>query len=509
MNMRTLLTTFMIGDCGNGVKSIFLALFLFGNVSVSWAVPAEPSRISGEITGEVTATSAILQSRLTMAEKAPNGEVYGQAGWARFVISRHDDFSSSEYSNWLEAKAEQDFIVKHVARNLLPNTQYYYRLEYGTGIDATQLGDINRFITLAGETLSVPISFAHVTCMTYEGFHIGVTRPWYASLLGGRVKSPYEGSDKHLGYPGLVPVASLKPQFVIFNGDNVYYDHGPEESWGKDLKSMRFRWHRQFSQPRFLDLFKQTSTYWTKDDHDFRYNDGDRTVGKKPTLSNGLSVFREQVPVVDPGVADAKTYRTHRVSKDLQMWYLEGRDYRSPNDQQDGPNKTMWGNEQKAWLKQTLLESDATFKIVVSPTPLVGPDRRTKNDNHVNNRGFRHEGQAFLDWLKDNRFDQKGLYLLVGDRHWQYHSIDPRGFEEFSSGSFSYVNAQKPQTPGGYFSSDPDGLIQQPYASPEAMGGFIQVNIDPMSDSNTARLVVRFMHESGKEMYRVERAASH
>ena len=29
----------------------------------------------------------------------------------------------------------------------------------------------------------------------------------------------------------------------------------------------------------------------------------------------------------------------------------------------DGPDKTMWGVEQRAWLERTLLESDATFKI--------------------------------------------------------------------------------------------------------------------------------------------------
>ena len=58
----------------------------------------------------------------------------------------------------------------------------------------------------------------------------------------------------------------------------------------------------------------------------------------------------------------------------------EGRDYRSPHMTPQGPSKTLWGFEQLAWLKRTLLESDAVFKILISPTPLVGPDDANQAD---------------------------------------------------------------------------------------------------------------------------------
>ena len=95
-------------------------------------------------------------------------------------------------------------------------------------------------------------------------------------------------------------------------------------------------------------------------------------------------MFREQLPVTDPADSGAVTYRTHRLNKDLQIWLLEGRDYRSPNTMPDGPGKTVWGERQLAWLKNTLLASDATFKVIVTPTPLVGPDDARKKDNHTN-----------------------------------------------------------------------------------------------------------------------------
>ena len=87
------------------------------------------------------------------------------------------------------------------------------------------------------------------------------------------------------------------------------------------------------------------------------------------TFAQGQEIFRQQVPL-------GKTiYRTFRWGRDLQIWFTDGRDFRSPNDIPDGPEKTIWGTEQKAWLQRTLLESDATWKILISPTPIVGPDR--------------------------------------------------------------------------------------------------------------------------------------
>jgi len=58
------------------------------------------------------------------------------------------------------------------------------------------------------------------------------------------------------------------------------------------------------------------------------------------------------------------------VNEYLQIWLVEGRDFRSPNTITDCPDKSIWGKEQKEWLKKTLLESDAIFKLLISPTPI-------------------------------------------------------------------------------------------------------------------------------------------
>ena len=121
----------------------------------------------------------------------------------------------------------------------------------------------------------------------------------------------------------------------------------------------------------------------------------------------------------------------------------------------DGPDKTLWGVEQIGWLKQTLQESDATWKLLISPTPMVGPDDAYKIDNHTNQKGFRREGRAFFDWIKEKRLDQQGFHVICGDRHWQYHAMDSTGLEEFSCGALVDANSRLGRLPGDPAGTDP------------------------------------------------------
>ncbi len=448
----------------------------------------------GEMAGEVDATSAILQSRLTaIAGPAPvEGDVPGIAGVGRFEISESRDFEGSRKTRWLKAEAAGDFIVKSKVDGLTPATRYYYRLNFGPSEEeAKEVGQICSFRTLQGSEGAEEVSFVVVTGMNYPSFHYG--RPEKGVRKG---KAAYRGSDRELGYPALAAMMKMKPDFFVATGDNVYYDsHDDEEA--TDVAGMRRKWHEQLVQPRFVELFRDTPTYWEKDDHDHRYNDCDLAGDRSPASDLGIRIFREQVPVVDPLDPEAKTYRTFRVNRHLQIWLVEGRDYRSPNKMEDGPDKTLWGAEQIAWLKRTLSASDATYKLLISPTPMIGPDDAYKIDNHANLKGFRHEGRAFFKWIVDAGLEKKGFYLICGDRHWQYHSIDPSGIEEFSCGAINDANSRLGRKPGQKKSTDPDGLIRQPYTQSEASGGFLRVAISAEGVAN-----FEFYDEKGELLHR-------
>ena len=339
--------------------------------------------------------------------------------------------------------------------------------------------------------------------MNYFFFHEGPYKP----------EGAYQGDDKPLGYPGLEAIRKLKPDFFVGTGDNVYFDHPAKSersdrwtgtAWSDRAKTeaeMRRKYHEQFIQPRYVALFAEVPTYWEVDDHDYRYNDCDNTGNKMPTPEMGRRNFREQLPVVDPADPAERTYATFRISRDLQIWLVEGRSYRSPNKMPDGPDKTIWGKTQKQWLKETLLASDAAFKILISPTPLVGPDDRSKRDNHTNLNGFRYEAQEFFGWLEQNGFLEKNFYILCGDRHWQYHARHPSGFEEFSCGALVDANSRLGVKAGSPRSTDPEGKIEQYHCQlkGEPSGGFLMVTVSPKQDGPEARF--EFYDEYGKLAY--------
>lgn len=152
-----------------------------------------------------------------------------------------------------------------------------------------------------------------------------------------------------------------------------------------------------------------------KDDHDTLKNDcwpGQRYGAL--SFDEGVAIWREQLPV------GALPYRSFRWGRHVQIWLTENREYRSPNRMEDGPQKTILGAAQKTWLRESLLASDATHKFVISPGPIVGPDKRGKRDNH-SNAAFAHEGKELRRLLSG----LERTYVICGDRHWQYCSRDP------------------------------------------------------------------------------------
>ena len=460
-------------------------------------VPAEIAHLEGEMVGEVTTDSAILQSRLTGPKIDDEGDVPGAQGTARFEFAEDRVFTAARQTPWIEAKPDCDYVVKTKITGLKPDTRYDYRLVFGPDKDDTRQGPTRTFKTLPDRDTAARISFVVVTGMNYHSFHHG---------RGPEGKRAYRGPDKHLGYPGLAAIRKLEPDFFVGTGDNVYYDH-PRKTRAQTVVQLRKKWHEQFVQPRYVELFAEVPTYWEKDDHDHRYNDCDTAGDRPPSNELGIRIFKEQVPVVDPNDANAVTYRTYRAGKLLQIWLVENRDYRSPNPMPDGPEKTIWGRTQRQWLKRTLLESDATFKILISPTPMVGPDDVYKKDNHTNPRGFRHEGTAFFDWAKENGFLQRGLYFACGDRHWQYHSIHPTGFEEFSCGALVDANSRMGVLPGAKRGTDPDAKVKQPYTSKRPSGGFLNVVIEPAAQGKKATAKFDFYDENGLLLYSAAKTA--
>jgi alkaline phosphatase D len=267
----------------------------------------------------------------------------------------------------------------------------------------------------------------------------------------------------------------LDPDFFVHTGDIEYYDK--PQPWANNQTLACFKWNRLYGLPHLSHFHTQVGSYFMKDDHDTTSNDSWPGIDFVDlTWEQGKELFVEQFPI------RKKNYRTIRWGKDLQIWLMEGRDFRSPNTMTDGPQKSIWGKEQKEWFFRTFGESDATFRILISPTPVVGPDRSSKNDNHAN-RGFKNEGDQIRKFLAS----QKNAFVICGDRHWQYVSIDQEtGLKEFSCGSASNEHAS------GW--RDQKVLPEHKYL--KVQGGFLSVEI--IRENNQPVLLARHHNVKGK-----------
>lgn len=385
-----------------------------------------PFLSTGVKVGEADSHSAIVWVRLTAEKKAKFGQLPifteglssehkdegsmpadvspGSKGLARIHYWPESKGKQAMRSTpWLAVSPEKDFIRQVRLTGLSSGERYRYEVEARAEANVKATANASgAFHTAFGEKSSKSVRFIVTTCQA--------------------VRSIDSGAEGHSTYKQML---AFEPHFLVHTGDIVYYDKAP---LAKSVPQARAKWNLMFSYGHNQYFHQNVTSYFMKDDHDTLKNDcwAGQTYGDL-TFEQGLDIFREQVPMGE------KTYRTYRWGKDAQIWMTENRDFRSSNRDPDGPAKTILGAEQKAWLKRTILESDATYKFVISPGPMVGPDKFGKKDNHAN-EVFAHEGQELRDFLSQ----QKNTYVICGDRHWQYCSKDPNtGLMELGSGSIN------------------------------------------------------------------------
>lgn len=451
-----------------------LALGL-GAAAYSAAVPGETRQATGVKVGEMTTGSVRFWLRRTgSSHRLANGIVRrgdgktakvlppgadprvlegaapGAPGYLRVVYKG----PVSGATPWLDVNENADFATFPLVTGLRPGGAYTYSVE----TRATRKGRIDgelagKFRTLPPADADVPIRFAMLSCQMY--FHM----------------------DRPDGFHLYRSIQVEDPALLLSCGDNVYYDE--DDPIANSEAVARYHWNRMYSLPTLVDCLRHVGGYWQKDDHDVLSNDAWPAIVPRRvaplTFAQGQRIFREQVPAPENG---RPMYRTVRAGAGVELWLPEARDYRTPNDDPDGPEKTIWGAEQKRWLKQSLQASNAVWKIIVNPNPIVGPDRPSKNDNHAN-PGFQHESREIRQFLKDN-FDGN-VISVCGDRHWQYHSVDPEtGLHEFGCGAASDAHA------GGT-----PGLDKRMHRFHRVQGGYLSFSVE----RDGAQSVLRLQHK--------------
>ena len=442
------------------VLAILILVFVFSSETFAQEDQA-PYFASGIKIGEVTSDSAIVWARSTLRETPdferlemfteglkqnenakiamPVDVVPGVESKMRVRYGTKDNEKDWKSTEWFSVDSSSDFIAQIPLTVLEPDQRYSLFVEVNANGKTREIGGSFRTAPLVSDT--EPIRFIVTTCQA--------------------IRSIDAGAEGHIAYEKML---EFDPHFFVHTGDIIYYDKVP---LAKNVAQARAKWNLMFGYGHNRKFHQNVSSYFMKDDHDTLKNDcwPGQTYGEL-TFDQGLDIFREQVPMGE------STYRTFRWGANVQIWLTENRDFRSANNEPDGPEKTILGAEQKAWLMRTISESDALYKFVISPGPLVGPDKKGKADNH-SNAAFEHEGSELREFLAK----QSDTYVICGDRHWQYCSIDPKtGLLEFGCGP---INDQH------MFGGNPGEGKHHRYFS--AAGGFFAITIEFKGGANRSR----------------------
>jgi alkaline phosphatase D len=304
---------------------------------------------------------------------------------ARVAVEVHPESAPAQTRRFEgTTRAADDFALHVRLAGLEPGTRYRYR------------------VLVEGQPVADPGSF---TTQPFWQFRSGP--PEFAVAIGScayfndrfsRPGPPWGG-----GYEIFDAIAAKAPDLMLWMGDNVYFR---EPEW-TSLEGMSGRYRAYRAAPELRKLLRAAANVAIWDDHDFGPNDSD---GSFPMKGAALEAFKRYwanpsygLPGV-PGIFGLVTWG------DVDFFLLDDRFHRYPNRYPPTPDKAMFGPAQFEWLKQALVASHATFKVVVA-----GGQFWNRHSRYESLFNYPVESRALASWLVEQRIG--GVLFLSGDRH--------------------------------------------------------------------------------------------
>ena len=203
-------------------------------------------------------------------------------------------------------------------------------------------------------------------------------------------------------------MAKEKAAFMLWLGDEWYtreVDYYSE--WG-----MYYRASHDKAMPVLQNFWKAMPQFAMWDDHDY----GPNNIGKSYILKEtSRTVFNSYFCNPSSGENGQGIY-TMNSWGDADIFMTDDRWWRSNDELKDSvdgkpnPDKRMLGTQQMEWLKNSLLYSNATFKIVAVGGQVLNPV-----SPYETWWKFPAEYTELMNFIKEYKIN--GVLFLTGDRH--------------------------------------------------------------------------------------------
>ncbi len=350
------------------------------------------------------------------------------------------------------------------------------------------------------------------------------------------------------GMRGYQAMLDTQPDFFIHSGDTIYADNPlqPEveladgtvwhnvvteekskvaetqaEFWGQ------FKYNLMDDNVRRFNAQVPMLAQW--DDHETVNNwypgemlaDDRYTVRSASLLAaRARRAFLDYMPLWTPAADRDRIYRAVHYGPSLDIFFLDMRSFRglnTANDQEErGPDTAFLGRDQIRWLKQELLASNATWKVIASDMPIgiMVRDGDAAFENGANGDGpvlgREHDIADVLGFIRAN--DIRNVVWLTADVHYTAaHYYDPNQavFQDFNpfwefvsgpihAGSFGPGDMDNTFGPQVRFSKDPGGEANLPPSAGLQFFGHVRI------DGDSEVMTVTLKDIAGTDLFTVD-----
>ncbi|WXL26640.1 alkaline phosphatase D family protein [Ectopseudomonas mendocina] len=327
------------------------------------------------------------------------------------------------------------------------------------------------------------------------------------------------------------------PDFFIHSGDTIYAD-GPVpaqitvedgRTWrnitteakskvAETLDDYRGNYRYNLLDENLRRFNAEVPQIWQWDDHEIVNNWSDsKELDERYTEKNirtlvnrGRQAWLEYAPMrLASADGENRIYRKISYGPLLDVFVLDMRSYRSPNDDNLGELKPFLGREQLDWLKMGLKNSKAQWKVVAADMPigLNVPDGEVSpgvprweaiaNGDSGKPQGREVEIAELLTFLRDNKV-RNHVWITADVHYCATHYYDPnkaafQDFEPFwefvagplNAGSFGPNELDGTFGPQLIFQKAPPAANTSPFAGFQFFG---EVNIQAQSGELTVTL---------------------
>jgi alkaline phosphatase D len=480
------------------------------------AASATPAMPFGVQSGDVTSSRAVVWSR---ADRP-----------ARLLVeyATTESFRNARQITGPAALEVSDFTARVDLSDLPAGQRIFYRVRFQDLTDRRALSE-----ALTGSFLTAPIA-----------------RRDLRFVWGGDVCGQGWGINPDFGGMKIYDaMRRAEPDFFLHSGDTIYADNVilPEVRLEDGSIWKNLTTPEKSKVAETLDEFRGNHRYNLLDEHFRRFNAGvpmlaqwdDHEVRNnwypgqilddpKYTVKSvdllaarGRRAFLDYMPIRSNADDPERIYRAFNYGPLLDVLILDERSYRGPNTPNRQPaindESVFLGSAQMQWIKQRLLTSRATWKVIASDMPLgiVIRDGRENFESFANGNGpalgRELEAAELLRFIKQRKIHN--VVWLTADVHYcAAHYYDPAkaqftDFEPFwefvagplNAGTFGPGTMDDTFGPQVKFTGIPQGM--RPNRSPkDGFQFFGAVRID----GKTAVMTVSLHDLAGKKLYSVE-----